>query len=167
MENGYRHPSDKVLESIAQVLDSTFADLGRYNPKLPIEGLKRLAASNPLYVTALRKVIEATTTVDRVAVIASGNLSQEIGGPEQMMPGPPDAEFDEDAVKWLKESDFDRLTSEGTFERLLSHGNGTSQFLNLVSMAAMQGDLACVVAEPGRSPRANNPCFIYEQRVQQ
>jgi len=32
--------------------------LGRYNPKLPIEGLKRLAASNPLYVTALRKVIE-------------------------------------------------------------------------------------------------------------
>lgn len=58
MENGYRHPSDKVLESIAQVLDSTFADLGRYNPKLPIEGLKRLAASNPLYVTALRKVIE-------------------------------------------------------------------------------------------------------------
>lgn len=116
---------------------------------------------------ALRKAIEATTTVDRVAVIASGNLSQEIGGPEQMMPGPPDAEFDEDAVKWLQDRDFDRLTSEGTFTRLLSSGNGTSQFLNLVSMAAMQGDLACVVAEPGRSPRANNPCFIYEQRVQQ
>lgn len=58
IEKGHRYPSEKVLESLAQVLGSTFTDLRQYDPRLPLEDLKRLAASNPLFALALRKVIE-------------------------------------------------------------------------------------------------------------
>jgi transcriptional regulator with XRE-family HTH domain len=58
IEKGHRYPSEKVLKGIAQVLGSTFADLRQYDPRLPLDDLKRLAESNPLYAVALRKVIE-------------------------------------------------------------------------------------------------------------
>jgi len=114
----------------------------------------------------LRKAIESTNAVKRVAVIASGNLSLEVGGPEQMMPYPVDPEFDEDAVKWIRARDFDRLTHEATFERMMTHGNTTFQFLNLLSMAALQGDLTCVLGEASKRRGSSKPCFIYEQEVQ-
>ena len=109
----------------------------------------------------LRTAIEATTTVNRVAVICSGNLSQEIGGPAQILPRPVDAAFDEQAVKWLQTLDFDAL-AQLDFGRLLRHGNGTSQFLNMVTMAAMQGDLTCVMAEASKGRGVSRPSFIYE-----
>ena len=110
----------------------------------------------------LRKAIEASTSVERVAVIASGNLSQEIGGPAQILPQPVDADFDEDAVKWIQARDLDRLAALD-FGRLLRHGNGSSQFLNLVTMAAMQGELSCVMAEASKGRGVSRPAFIYEQ----
>ena len=58
IERGYRFPSDNVLESIAQVLGSTFTDLHQYDSRLPLEDLRRFAESNPLFAVALRKVIE-------------------------------------------------------------------------------------------------------------
>ena len=110
----------------------------------------------------LRTAIEGTNTVGRVAVMVSGNLSLEVGGPEQMMPHPVDPEFDQDAMKWLQERDFDRLTAEVTYERLMTHGNTTFQFMNLISMAAMQGDLRIAYAEAEKRRGSSKPSFIYE-----
>ena len=110
----------------------------------------------------LTKGIEGTTSVDRIMVIASGNLSQEVGGPAQLLPQAIDAEFDELAVGWIKSRDFDTLTSELTFERMLRSGNGTFQFMNLITMAAMQGDLNIVMAQGSGGRGTSRPCFIYE-----
>ena len=110
----------------------------------------------------LRKAIEGSTAVNRVAVMVSGNLSLEVGGPEQMMPYPVDPQFDDDAMRWLRERDFERLTSEVTYERLMSHGNTTFQFLNLISMAAMQQDMKIAYAEAEKRRGSSKPSFIYE-----
>jgi len=115
----------------------------------------------------LRKAIEGSNTVDRVAVMVSGNLSLEVGGPEQMMPYPVDPEFDDAAMRWLQERDFDRLASEVTFERLMTHGNTSFQFLNLLSMAAMQGDMKIAYAEAEKRRGSSKPSFIYEPGGQQ
>jgi protocatechuate 4,5-dioxygenase beta chain len=114
----------------------------------------------------LRRAIEASTAVERVAVVASGNLSLEVGGPEQMMPHPVDPEFDAAAMTWLQARDFDALTSETTYERLMTHGDASFQFLNLLTMAAMQGDMTLVHAEAMKRRGSSAPCFIYEPEVQ-
>ena len=114
---------------------------------------------------ALRHAIEASNTVSRVAVVVSGNLSLEVGGPEQMMPSSVDPEFDSLAMKWLTDRDFDALTGESTYERLMTHGNTSFQFLNMITMASMQGDMTLVHAEAMKRRGSPAPCFIYESEA--
>src|SRR5437899_10704478 len=64
VELGHRFPSEKVLEKMAHVLGVSTAELRRYDSRPPIEELKRLAASNPTYGFALRKVAEGEISAD-------------------------------------------------------------------------------------------------------
>jgi protocatechuate 4,5-dioxygenase beta chain len=116
---------------------------------------------------ALRNAVESSNAVDRVAVIVSGNLSLEVGGPEQMMPYSVDPEFDALAMDWLIGRDFAALTAESTYERLMLHGNTSFQFLNMLTMASMQEDMTLVHAEAMKRRGSPAPCFIYESGVQQ
>jgi protocatechuate 4,5-dioxygenase, beta chain len=116
---------------------------------------------------ALRHAIESSNAVQRVSVVVSGNLSLEVGGPEQMMPYSVDPEFDANAMDWLTSRDFDSLTAESTYERLMTHGNTAFQFLNLLTMAALQDDMALVHAEAMKRRGSPAPCFIYEAEVKQ
>ncbi len=58
IELGRRYPSEKVFLSLAQKLDTNIEDLREYDIRPPIEELKRLTVSNPLYGVAFRKVID-------------------------------------------------------------------------------------------------------------
>lgn len=111
---------------------------------------------------ALRSAIQSSSAAERVAVVVSGNLSLEVGGPEQMMPYSVDPEFDELAMEWLVGRDFPALTAESTYERLMLHGNTSFQFLNMITMAAMQEDMTLVHAEAMKRRGSPAPCFIYE-----
>lgn len=112
---------------------------------------------------ALRAAIEGSTAAQRVAVVVSGNLSLEVGGPEQMMPYSVDPQFDVDAMDWLVNRNFDALEAESTYERLMTHGNTSFQFLNMLTMAAMQADMTLVHAEAMKRGGSPAPCFVYEQ----
>lgn len=112
--------------------------------------------------TSLRKAIKTSNAVGRVAVVLSGNLSLEVGGPEQMMPYSVDPEFDAQAMEWLVNRDFDALTAESTYERLMTHGNTSFQFLNMITMASMQEDMHIVHAEAMKRRGSPAPCFVYE-----
>ena len=114
---------------------------------------------------ALRNAVEGSNAVERVAVIFSGNLSLEVGGPEQMMPYSVDPAFDVLAMDWLVNRDFDALVADSTYERLMTHGNTSFQFLNMITMASMQEDMQVVHAEAMKRKGSPSPCFIYEQRT--
>lgn len=58
VELGRRYPSEKVLIGVAQYLDTTIEDLREFDTRPPVEGLKRLTVSDPLYGVAFRKVID-------------------------------------------------------------------------------------------------------------
>ena len=58
IELGRRFPSEKVLLIIAQKLDTTTEELRKYDTRPPVEDLKRLTISDPLYGVAFRKVID-------------------------------------------------------------------------------------------------------------
>jgi len=58
VELGRRFPSEKVLAKMARALGAKVEDLLKYDTRPPVEELKRLAASDPTYGVALRKVLE-------------------------------------------------------------------------------------------------------------
>lgn len=58
IELGRRYPSEKVLTNLAQKLATAIEDLREYDIRPPVEDLKRLAVSNPLYRVAFRKIID-------------------------------------------------------------------------------------------------------------
>src|SRR5205823_12944738 len=56
---------------------------------------------------ALRQMVEAWPGDKRVAIIGTGHLSLELGGPRQFGPHGPDPEFDARAVEWIANADLD------------------------------------------------------------
>ena len=110
----------------------------------------------------LRRRIEQAPFRRRVALIASGHLATEIGGPRQFLGGgSPDQEFDDAAVGWMKEGDIEGAVAGCTFERLAAAGNVTGQFLNFVTALAA-ADKPASFAEGTPSRFANGPFFWWD-----
>jgi len=58
IELGRRYPSDEVFSDIARVLGTSLKDLRSHDTRAPVEEIKRLASSNPLYGVAFRKAVD-------------------------------------------------------------------------------------------------------------
>ena len=110
----------------------------------------------------LRRRIEQAPFQRRVALIASGHLATEIGGPRQFLGGgSPDQEFDDDAVGWMENGDIAAAIAGCTFERLAAAGNVTGQFLNFITALAA-ADAPASFAEGTPSRFANGPFFWWD-----
>lgn len=111
----------------------------------------------------LRKRIEAAPFERRVALIASGHLATEIGGPRQFLGGgSPDQAFDDAAVQWMAQGDVDAAIAGCTFDRLAAAGNVTGQFLNFITALAA-ADRPASFAEGTQSRFANGPFFWWNR----
>ncbi len=108
----------------------------------PIPGARRFAELG----AHLRDTLEASPLDRRVALVASGHLSYELGGPRQFSGGPSGPEFDERALEWVGSGDVEAALAGCTYEDLLEAGNLTFQFLNfVVCMGAARGSPASSV----------------------
>ncbi len=87
----------------------------------------------------LRRLIEAWPSDQRVAVIGTGHLSLELGGPRQFGPHGPDPEFDRKAVEWIANGDIEGALREVTLESLWMPGNATHGFLDFMLMMGVAG----------------------------
>ena len=58
VELGRRHASEKVLVQMAKALGTTLEDLQSYDTRPAVQELKRLAAENPAYGLAFRRMVE-------------------------------------------------------------------------------------------------------------
>jgi protocatechuate 4,5-dioxygenase, beta chain len=92
---------------------------------------------------ALRALVERLPGPRRVAVLGSGHLSTEVGGP-RLRPGlsaeRPDPEFDATAMDLFARGDTESLLKLATVERMAAAGNVTSAFLNFVLLMGLAGD---------------------------
>lgn len=62
IELGRRHPSDEVMERLADCLDTTLADMQKYDARPPVQELKRVTANDPAMGFALRRVVDEGVT---------------------------------------------------------------------------------------------------------
>jgi aromatic ring-opening dioxygenase catalytic subunit (LigB family) len=89
---------------------------------------------------ALRAAIEAAPLTRRVAIIASGSFSLEIGGPrisEDSHTGVPDPAWLERVLALLREGDVDQLVAAATDEQLWRAGNAGGELLDWIVMLGM------------------------------
>lgn len=86
---------------------------------------------------ALRNIIEQHLPADlRVAAVASGHLSVEVGGPRAKSDTIDEA-FDHEAVALLASGDVDRLLTEITWDRLMQAGNVTYGFATYLILVGL------------------------------
>ena len=87
----------------------------------------------------IRAVLDRYDQGIRVAVIASGHLAYDLGGPNLFLGRSTDPEFDAMATDWIRRGDLDEAEAVCTFTRLTEAGNLTFQFLNFLTLAAIAG----------------------------
>jgi protocatechuate 4,5-dioxygenase beta chain len=87
----------------------------------------------------IREIVESWPSHLRVAVIGTGHLSLELGGPRQFGPHGPDPEFDRKAVEWIATGDLERCLAEVTLDSLHSPGNATHGFMDFMLMMGVAG----------------------------
>jgi len=87
----------------------------------------------------VRELVDAWPSDLRVAVVGTGHLSLELGGPRQFGPHGPDPEFDAKAVEWIANGDIDGCLSEVTLDSLHAPGNATHGFMDFMLMMGLAG----------------------------
>jgi protocatechuate 4,5-dioxygenase beta chain len=88
----------------------------------------------------IRQLVESWPSDLRVAIIGTGHLSLELGGPRQFGPHGPDPEFDAKAVEWIRTGDIERALAEVSLESLWSPGNATHGFMDFLLMMGAAGE---------------------------
>ena len=89
---------------------------------------------------AIRRMVEAWPSDKRVAIIGTGHLSLELGGPRQFGPHGPDPEFDRKAVNWIAASDIEAALAEVSLDSLWLPGNATHGFMDFMLMMGVAGE---------------------------
>jgi protocatechuate 4,5-dioxygenase, beta chain len=111
---------------------------------------------------ALRRVIEELPGDQRIAVVASGHLSLEVGGPKMMEPRLTDPQFDHQAVGWIANNDLEGAARACTFEQLSRSGNMTPGFLNFIMAMGIADGLRPTHAEGLEAGFPATPFFAWE-----
>jgi protocatechuate 4,5-dioxygenase, beta chain len=88
---------------------------------------------------AIRELVRSWPSDKRVAIIGTGHLSLELGGPRQFGPHGPDPDFDRKAVEWISSGDIDKALGEVSLESLWEPGNATHGFMDFLLMMGAAG----------------------------
>jgi protocatechuate 4,5-dioxygenase beta chain len=112
---------------------------------------------------AIRAVIDGLETKKRVAVIVSGHLSLEIGGPKQFEHHLLDPNFDASAVGWIAQGDVNGAVNNSSFNQLKVSGNMTHGFLNFIMMMGVANAKKAAYAEGLDAGWPAIPFFRYDQ----
>src|SRR6478736_5020943 len=89
---------------------------------------------------AIRQLVESWPSDLRVAIVGTGHLSLELGGPRQFGPHGPDPDFDRKAVEWIASGDLDGCLGEVSLDSLHAPGNATHGFMDFMLMMGVAGD---------------------------
>jgi protocatechuate 4,5-dioxygenase beta chain len=89
---------------------------------------------------ALRRWVESWVSDLRVAIIGTGHLSLELGGPLQFGPHGPSPEFDAVAVEWIANAKVEEALAHVTLENLALPGNATHGFMDFLLMMGVVGE---------------------------
>jgi aromatic ring-opening dioxygenase catalytic subunit (LigB family) len=110
----------------------------------------------------IRASVESWDSDARVALITSGHMATEIGGPRQFLgSGSPDQDFDDEAVGWMRDGDLEAAIAGCRYDRVMAAGNVTYQYVNVIAALAAMGGRPAELAEATTSRYASSPFFLW------
>lgn len=113
----------------------------------------------------IRRFIERWPGKERVALIASGSFSLEVGGPQM---GWIDEEWIKALVQWMREGKTGELVRRATSRRMLAAGNTGGELLNWIALLGALGEKAPTFIEadfqPLDQPRDGHAYAVWEVR---
>jgi protocatechuate 4,5-dioxygenase beta chain len=109
----------------------------------------------------IRQVVGGWAGPSRVAVVGTGHLAFELGGPRQFLGKSPDPVFDDMALKALRSGDTGALIELCGYDRMLSAGNLTFQFLNFLTCLAAANERPATIVEATESRFGTEPFFAW------
>lgn len=110
---------------------------------------------------ALGRLIARAPSNKRIAVLTSGHLAVEVGGPKPHTGGSTDEQFDRNMMDYIAAGDVQSVLRDSTFERLLQAGNVTPGFLNYVMLLGIaEGRKPSAIAL--RFPRGTTAVYYME-----
>jgi transcriptional regulator with XRE-family HTH domain len=77
IELGRRYPSEDLLGKISVLLNEPIEDLRCYDPRVPVEELKKLAVLEPAFGFALRKLANKKISPDEILRLAENKPPRE------------------------------------------------------------------------------------------
>jgi len=110
---------------------------------------------------ALRATIEGLPSDARIAVIASGHLSVEIGGPRFMVEAP-DPDFDHHVVQHIARGEVDGLLGLLTPERMTEAGNLTAAAMNFALLFGLADGRPATRADYVLLSTSTTPFFSWD-----
>ena len=112
----------------------------------PLPGAARCLALG----AGVRAIVEAWDSPLRVALVASGSFSLEVGGPriaDNAIAGVPDVEWVRHVSQRLKQGQTAELVAEATTDRMRAAGNVGGELLNWIALLGAVGDRPVEVLE--------------------
>lgn len=113
----------------------------------------------------IRRFIERWPGKERVALIASGSFSLEVGGPQM---GWIDEEWITALVQWMREGKTGELVRRATSRRMLAAGNTGGELLNWIALlGALDGKTPTFIeadCQPPDQPRDGHAYAVWEVR---
>ena len=97
----------------------------------------------------IRAFIDQRVETERVAVMASGSFSLEVGGPRM---GFVNRDWNDFVVDCLRKNDVDGLVRKATTENMQAAGNTGGELLLWIAMMGVLGDCKLKFIEPDGSP---------------
>ena len=70
VELGRRHPSEKVLARIARLLETSLEDLRNHDTRPPVDQIRELSNSDPVYGLAFRKIVDKKISAEELLRLA-------------------------------------------------------------------------------------------------
>ena len=83
VELGRRRPSDNVLTQIARALSSSMDDLRQYDSRPPLREMREMAARDPLYGLAFRRMVDAKVQPEEILGFLRGRERQQDSAAER------------------------------------------------------------------------------------
>lgn len=77
VELGRRFPSEDLMGKLAQLFGVSVEELRQYDPRPPVEELRRLAQADPAFGIALRTIVEKQVTPEDIHRMADNKPDRE------------------------------------------------------------------------------------------
>lgn len=110
----------------------------------------------------IRSIIDELPSPKRIAVIASGHTSLDVGGPKTNQSVDP--EFDRQMMGWIAQGNSEAVVREATWERMFGAGNQTPGFLNFILLVGLMRGLPASFTALNACRYAASPFMTWEPR---